>query len=368
MAQPTADGRCVTIHGTMIRPLLSRFWWFHVGLLVVGCSVRPGPPTTIPSGSCTLSASDQMWVERSLSAWQWALPNIVGVERAPEAEAILFDRDCVLASRTVLTTSSNPGWNAVRHDGMIVLPDGDSMPTAPTSFMKVDGDRSWFVMSTPSVWRAGGVPGGPLGLETLMVAVWLHEAIHLLQFPTYGMRMSALIQRCGLPDSFNDDSIQERFGSEEAFASSVEREMELLFSAADAHDDETARALAGRARTLMRARHDRWLVGEDACLREAEDLWLTLEGSGQWVGYEWLVHDDGAGATPEMAMTGFGRRSRWWSQNLGLALVRALDRLDDGGWRQQGFADGEFTVLELLDAALERGMRPEAPTPGRTDP
>lgn len=111
-------------------------------------------------------------------------------------------------------------------------------------------------------------------------------------------------------------------------------------------------ALAREARELMRVRHHRWFVGEDACLRDAEDLWLTLEGTGQWVGYEWLRHTDGASATTTVAMAGFGRRSRWWSQNLGLALVRSLDRLDAGTWRRQAFGEGKRTVMDMFDAAL----------------
>lgn len=322
-----------------------------VGLVVGGCASLPAPEAA-SSRSCTMSASDQAWIDRSLTAWRWALPNIVGIEAVTEMQALLFSADCLLTSRTALTNAGDPSWSTIRHDGVIDLPDGDQMPAAVTSFTGVDGDRAWFVMSTPSVWRAEGVPGGPLGLETLMVAVLLHEGIHVLQVPTYGARISAMIERCALPDSFNDDSIQERFQGEDAFSSSVEREMELLFSAAAAPDDATARVLAREARAQMHARHERWFVGEDACLREAEDLWLTLEGTGQWVGYGWLTHAGGAGATPDAVTSGFGRRSRWWSQNLGLALVQALDRLDGGDWRRHAFGDGELTVMQMLDAAL----------------
>lgn len=326
------------------------------GLLVAGCASRPALVATGPTPSCTMSASDQAWIDRSVQAWRWALPHIVGVEAVTKMQAVLFSADCVLTSPRALTSTVDPSWSSVQHVGTIELPDGDEMPAVVTSFTKVDGDRAWFVMSTPSVWRAGGVAGGPLGLETLMVAVLLHEGIHMLQVPTYGTRISAMIERC--PESVGDNSIQERFQADEVFSSSVAHEMELLFSAADASDLETAGALTREARALMRARHDRSFVGEDRCLREAEDLWLTLEGTGQWVGYEWLLHPEGAGATAAAAMSGFGRRSRWWSQNLGLALVRALHRLDGGGWKRQAFVNGEQTIMQMLDAALAHA--PEA--------
>jgi hypothetical protein len=53
-------------------------------------------------------------------------------------------------------------------------------------------------------------------------------------------------------------------------------------------------------------------------------------------------------------MVGFGRRSKRWSQNEGLAFALALDRLDFTDWQRQAFDDGEKTILEVLDVALLR--------------
>lgn len=330
-----------------------------VCLPVTGCAGPPAvPQNSGAQPSCSMSALDQAWIDRSLQAWRWTLPNVIGTEAEVDAQALLFSANCVLVSRAALGGEANPLWTAVPHHGTIELPDGDRMPAGVTSFTSVEAEGAWFVMSTPSVWRAGGVPGGPLGLETLMVAVLLHEGIHVLQFPTYGARISTMIERCTFPDSFNDNSIQERFQDEQEFAASVGREIELFFAAADAPDDATATALARESRSLMRKRHDRWFVGQDACLREAEDLWLTLEGTGQWVGHEWLLHAEGGGVTAEAAMAGFGRRSRWWSQNLGLALVRTLHRLDGGAWRHEAFGAGGRTVMQMLDAVLPVGGSP----------
>lgn len=123
--------------------------------------------------------------------------------------------------------------------------------------------------------------------------------------------------------------------------------LDYLFAAAAADELAEARQLAGEARDKIRARHERWFVGEDAYLAEAEDLWMTLEGSGQWVGYTWVVGEVGA----EDALRGFGRRSKWWTQNEGLGLFVALDRLGFD-WKPDPFGSGERTVLQMLDLAL----------------
>jgi hypothetical protein len=102
----------------------------------------------------------------------------------------------------------------------------------------------------------------------------------------------------------------------------------------------------------MRVPADRWFTGKDQYWREGEDIWLTFEGSGQWVGYQWLISSQGAAASISAAMDGFGRRSRWWSQNEGLAIALTLDRLSDSGWRHHAFGDGAQTILEMFDDVL----------------
>ncbi|MDX1480512.1 MAG: hypothetical protein R3315_02490 [Woeseiaceae bacterium] len=254
----------------------------------------------------------------------------------------------------MLVDADDAVWETVSHDGSIALPDGETMPAVVTSFTSSGAIGAFFVMSTPTVWRDAGVSGGALDLETLMVAVLLHEASHVVQLSTYGLRVDDIQRRFGLPDSFGDDSLQERFEQEQAFTRSIARETDLFFEAAFAEDDDTAWRLAYEARELMRARAARWFIGEETYWREAEDVWLTFEGSGQWIGYHWLTSPWGADVTPAAAMEGFGRRSRWWSQNQGLSIALTLDRLSGPVWRRQAFGEGRLTLLEMLDELLAR--------------
>jgi hypothetical protein len=104
----------------------------------------------------------------------------------------------------------------------------------------------------------------------------------------------------------------------------------------------------------MRARQARWLVGDDAYLVEAEDIWLTFEGAGQWAAYQWLIHPDGGAQAPAEVLARFGRGP--WSQTEGFAVVMALDRIvGPAAWKRHAFGDGKQTVLEALDAALQQG-------------
>jgi hypothetical protein len=128
----------------------------------------------------------------------------------------------------------------------------------------------------------------------------------------------------------------------------VEREAARV---AEAADRPAAVKLAREARELMKARQARWFVGKNAYQTEAEDVWLTMEGSAQWAAYRWAVDPLGGRVAKPAAFHSFGRRRGWWSQDEGFALFMALDRLAPG-WRRHAFGDGAKTGLQMLDEAL----------------
>lgn len=330
----------------MVRSLL-----LAAALVLTACTT-PGAPS-VPA--CEISAQDRDWIDGALGAWRFTANEITGARTMRAFDAVFFDDDCVLSSSNAFSAASvaEVTWTAAPHTGEITLPSGEAMPAGVTSFASAEGDRAFFVMSTPSVWRAAGVANDALGLETMMIGVLLHEGSHVAQIDAYGTRIAAIEAASHLPgDDINDDMVQNRFGENAEFAASVARETDLLFQITATRDQEEARRLAREARELMRARQARWYTGADAYLAEAEDTWLTLEGSGQWVAYQWIVHPSGGGAESDIAMANFARRGRWWSQKEGIALAFAVDRLAGFDWKRHAFGDGEMTLLEMLDRAL----------------
>jgi len=320
-------------------------------LTLVGCA-STDPASVAPA--CEVSPEDRAWIDASLGAWRFSAAEITGAATVRPFEAIFFDDDCVLTSTNAFSSAdvADVVWTATPHTGEVMLPGGQPLPAGVVSFASADDEHAFFVMSTPSVWRAAGVSNDALGLETMMTAVLLHEGSHIAQSATYGARITALVAANNLSDDFNDDSIQERFGGNAEFAASVERETELLFQVAAASDETVARRLAQEARELIRARRARWFIGADAYLAEAEDLWLTMEGSGQWLGYQWAVHPAGGGAESDVAMANFARRGRWWSQKEGIALAFAVSRLESFDWKREAFGGGAMTLLDMLDREL----------------
>lgn len=317
-----------------------------IALAASACVSAPAPP------ACSLTPADRAWVDRALEAWRFTSREITGIGPVSNFEAIFFSADCVLRSANAFSSPSTEGvtWTASSHRGTITLPDGSEIPAGVTSYVSGEKGLTYFVMSTPSVWEAAGVGQRP-ALDTTMVAVLLHEGSHVAQIRPYGPRLGALIERHNLPDSFNDNAVQDRFQSNAEVAASVKQETQFFIDAALAQDDSEGKNLARKARQLMRERQARWFVGDDAYLVEAEDIWLTFEGAGQWTGYQWLIHPRGGAQTPADVLARF-TRGRQWSQTEGFAVVMALDRILGPSWKRHAFGDGAKTVLEMLDDAL----------------
>jgi hypothetical protein len=307
-------------------------------------SVAPQP--------CALSAADRAWLDRSMRAWDYSSLHISGIGHVKKIQAIIFDKDCVVTSSTAMNGGSNR-WSASRHHGNVTLPDGSVLPVGVISFAGSVGDGAFFVMSTPSVWRAGNVSGRGTTLENLMTAVLLHEATHVAHVPTYGAQIGRIAERNHLPEDFNDDSIQKQFKSNPEFAASVDRETRLLLDAAVAKDRRRTASLVRSARRLMKARYARWFVGKDAYLAAAEPIWLTFEGSGQWTGYKWMIDPKGGNLRPSSVWPGFAT-DKHWTQGEGFAAFMALERLAGTAWKRQAFHLGRKDVLQMLDEAVAR--------------
>jgi len=302
-----------------------------------------------PASECDVSPPDRAWLDRSMKAWDYASRRISGIGRVRKIQAIIFDDRCVVTSDTAMNGGPNR-WSGRLHGGTVKLPGGQELKPQVISFAQSEASTSHFVMSTPSIWRAANKSGKGTTLENLMTAVIMHEATHVAQMPSYGKRIGAIAERHHLPEEWSDDSIQEQFGKDAGFASSIDRESKLFLAASEAKSRPEAVRLVRSARQMMRGRYARWFTGKNAYHAQAEPVWLTLEGSGQRMAYRWLVDPKGAHVPAAEVRPGFVNDK--WSQREGFAAFMALERLTGTAWKAQAFHLGRKDVLQMLDEAV----------------
>jgi hypothetical protein len=311
-------------------------------------------PIKTSQPACQMRADDKAWLDRTVTAWRYTAKNYGQFTVPANARAIIGSAECVLISDTALFPDKPVEWVMLDGKGKIPIIEDFAMPLSPISqAIQVNGNP-YFVMSAPSVWQKANVPGGKIGLENLMTAVFIHETAHVLQQKSYYGAMSIIAKSNGLPEDFGDDSIQDRFKTNKAYASSMNREIELLFAAAKAPTEAKTRQLARQMLSLAKARRKTYFIGNDTYLSDVEDVFLTLEGSGQWLGYQWLIDPKGGNQTATDALARFSKDANFWSQNQGLAMFLVIDRLDKGAWKSIAFGNGGRSGTAFLEAALTR--------------
>lgn len=304
---------------------------------------------------CAMAPADRAWLDRAIANWRVAERRLLKLAPSPLPGIIAVDSRCVWAGTPA--RDGRIAWTATPHDGKAVaLPGGNTAPLGPISHAAPDAAGSaYFAMSLPSVWRAAGVSSG-LGLERLMDGVMLHELMHTRQFYFANPRLAELGRRYGFGDDISDDSLQERFKGDPAYVAAWESETELLYAAAAAPTDAQARRLAGQALAAMRARQARWFTGRDAQWQPLDDIFLTMEGLGQWLAYAWYISPQGGAIDKATALREVRRKRNQWSQDQGLGLFLVIDRLVPG-WQRDVFAAKPVLADALLARAAGAASR-----------
>lgn len=310
-----------------------------VASVAAAVALLAGLPAAADARACTMQASDEAWLRTSIAAWRDTARRHLHLEDNRMPPTVVFDKACVF---DVAAGADPIHWSAAPHDGHVKLPDGSEIPAGVVSFARPSPQGTYFVMSLPSVWREKVKSN--LGLERLMTAVLLHETSHTAQAKALAPRLDAL------PDDMSDDALQEHFKSNAEYRKDFTRERDLFMAAATAKSDAESKRIARDALAAYRARRAKWFTGDGAKWAEVDDLFLSMEGLGQWSGYAWLVDPKGAGIPLDVALTEMRRGGKWWTQDEGIAIFLVIDRLLPG-WQARFFQGQPPSLESVLEAA-----------------
>lgn len=318
------------------------------GLAIFSAAIATTAPAVADGTEpCTMSAVERGWVDGSIQAWRYMARERLKLPPEAPSKIVVFNERCQFEAMT----TDRPKWAGRVHGGEVSLPDGSDMPVGVASATMHDDkqDLSFFVMALPSIWEARSIsmPGDANGLR----GVFLHEFAHVRQISALKPAFAAASAIQPMPDDLDDDGVQKRFGSDPAYAAVAEKEMRLLSDAANEPDESKARELARQALALIEARQSRWFTGTDAIWKHYDDIFLTMEGFGQWTAYAWLSDPRGGAMTRAAAEEKMRGRKRWWTQEEGLSLFLVIDRFVPD-WPQRAFADKPALGIDLLRLAV----------------
>ena len=304
-----------------------------------------------PPSACRFEGTTRAWTAQALAAWDRLDAERLHVAEPVTPTATFFDRRCAYTLTPDARGDFRVGARRYRsggypHGGRVRLPDGSDVAVGKLAFASPVSDGGmFFIMALPALW--GGDARDP---RLLSMVVFMHEFAHTQQGAGLGAMVDDLLTR-GLPEDANDDVVQDRFGGQPGHAAAWAAERDLFYSAAAAPDAASARTALREAARRMRERRAHWLDGPDGIYAEADDVFLTLEGTGNWAAWAWLT-DSRGGAMTSQAATAFVRGgANHWSQDEGLGMMLAIDRLTPD-WPALAFSRNAATGNRMIARAL----------------
>lgn len=303
--------------------------------------------------SCKFEGEPRVWTEGALEAWDRLDRDRIQLGKPTTPTLILFDEACVYRFTPDANGDFQVGGRTyiVRpegHSGAVDLPGGRQVPARKLSFAApADGGEMFFVMSLPAIWRADEAERRDAGL--LAMVVFMHEFAHTQQGAGLGRRIDDLISR-GLPENTDDDSLQNSWSANEGYVAAYERERDLFYEAASAERPTDQRRLLAQAAAAVSSRRQAYLK-DHPLWQEADDVFLTFEGTGNWAAWTWLTDPQGGAMSREAAIEFVRGGRRWWSQDEGLGVMLALEVLMPE-WPTLAFGDPGMTAQDLIALAL----------------
>ncbi|WP_349313478.1 hypothetical protein [Brevundimonas subvibrioides] len=305
--------------------------------------------------TCRFAGEARNWTAGALSTWDGFDRRRLKMVRPISPVITLFDDRCVYRlvpdpAGDLVAGPRRYRTAAEAHDGEIALPDGQTVPAGRLAFAAPLSDGGvFFTMALPSLWRANTAEARDP--DRLAMVVFMHEFSHTQQAEGLNNRVDDLIAS-GLDGDAGDDAVQARFGGQAGYDAAFQTELTAVYAVSEAPTLSDARRHLSRSLELIAARRARWFVGDAALYAEADDLFLTLEGIGNWASWVWLTDPDGGRLSPAEATAFVRGGRRWWSQDEGLGLMLAIDRLTPD-WPVLAFGPDPLTIDGLAARALQ---------------
>jgi len=216
----------------------------------------------------------------------------------------------------------------VVNDGKLWVPDREPLPLVPRSVTMVNskGQKPFTILPLPRLFRRAAPPDEAAELNKAFLGAAVHELTHTRQLVGYGKRLDDLRARFRLPETVDDNIIQERYGEDTVYAAILAEERAALNEAVFAKNAVEAKSQLGIALESADLRKKTFFDGDNAGLSELEDFFLVLEGAGMWAQYQQARRVAPPSEPWQRTLSLLMNRTQSWSQGEGLALFVLLDR------------------------------------------
>jgi len=277
-------------------------------------------------------------VQNWFNAWDLVYKNVYALKEIKPVDFVLFDETYVYTTSKITGTDGNniigPNlsgkpliWIKKIHNGKIILPDSTETEIRVMSFAsQLKNGSPYFVMPLTSYWLKNKVDDHGIGLDTLVLCVFLHEFGHTQQLQSLndiGLVMDEY-SKLHPGDNLNDDILQLYYKNDSLYLKDYKVEADLFRQAALVKGKSENIRLTRVALKMLKTRQQKCFEKDGRDIAKMDNFFLTLEGIGQYTAFSWLIHPKGGNLLFEKALTGI--KTKWWSQEQGFDTILLLSR------------------------------------------
>ncbi|MEQ8584231.1 MAG: hypothetical protein RIC30_00880 [Marinoscillum sp.] len=333
-------------------------------LLACSSPKQSGLPTSETETTLAIS-----WLEDWLSAWELISTEVLQLPKADPPAMLFYDQKYVYTTSQVSAPEGVPfsgpsffglelDWRMQEHRDTLIIPDGQHVPVQLMTFAAPSASPDsapFFVMAAPDFWKTAGIDSEEVGLEKMLTGVFLHEFSHARQMQGLGEQVSLLEQTSTFRYDVSDDLIQEYFSGDSSFVSTFRNEAELFFKAANAGNTADRIELSKQALAMYDQRQE-VIRSLNPTLVDLDDIFLTMEGTGQYLIVSWLTHPQCKGGSVDLktAIKATRRQKTWWSQDQGLALALLYEQISERPTWTSFYSGDPSSLIELIKEEIEK--------------
>jgi len=192
------------------------------------------------------------------------------------------------------------------------------------------------------------VPMRAYSLHNLLTGVFLHEFAHTRQMNGIGSKITEFENNHTFKYEVSDDIIQDYFINDSLYVKEYNKEVNLFYSASNAKTKKEMYDLTKKGINLLKERQKKYLIPENEILTKMDNIFLSMEGLGQYMIVSWLTHPKGGNYPIDIAVKATRRGGKWWSQDEGLALFLILTKMTKPNWKIM-FSDDPIDIIKLLE-------------------
>lgn len=314
---------------------------------------------------------DILWIQKVLDNWKYVCKRELNIGVIPLPWIIFYDSSSAWhlnPEETVLPRFERTQHNVefagvsyqlikISHQQSVWVPDRQPIPL--TSFLTsampyAQNKKVFFVSPLPSLFHKLSTPDQAVYLDFLFLGNNIHELTHTRQLP-FVLPQLLEIHDSGNFKSLDDNTVENEFSENERYKKLYREESAHLWNAVFMAKEDSCIAEIEQAFKLTEIRKREFFTGDNEGLGQADEIFLSLEGSAMWAQYRAMLKNAPNPNEREL-LSWLVQQAPAWSQERGLVLFLLIDRFSPD-WKNQFFEKQLPLANSYLRNALTRTLK-----------